>query len=152
MDVKVKKLRDYPADWDLPRYETDGAAGFDLKIARPEAVGYSPPLRYSSGMRQVFGTSLAFEIPKGFVMKIYIRSSIGKQGICLTNGVGIIDSDYRGEIFLSTAKLFGPPQYLKHGDRIAQGIIMPAPQYNLIEATKLSDTDRGQGGYGSTGK
>lgn len=139
MKVKFKKLHEYAK---APYQGTVGSAGFDLTAVSMTELdnGY---LRY--------GTGLAVEIPAGHVGLVFPRSSIFKTGMTLTNCVGVIDSDYRGEI---TAVFVGGDirtEY-KVGDRICQLIIMPYPAVEFVEASELSDTARGTGGYGSTGK
>lgn len=144
MKIKVKKL--YP-DAQLPTYATDGSAAFDIYAYMPgkEAVhvmGYD-----------TFETGLAFEIPEGHVMLIYSRSGHGfNHNVRLSNSVGVIDSDYRACIKVKlTADTFSQ-LHVNHGDRIAQGIIMPYPKVEFEEVDSLSETVRGTGGFGSTGK
>lgn len=150
MEVKIKKLH---PDAVIPTYGTDGSAGMDLTAVSHEIDEYG---------NRVYHTGIAVEIPRGYVGLIFPRSSICKHSIHLTNAVGVIDSDYRGEI---TAK-FKPTPYFKadiydfqtfpsqykEGDRIAQMIIIPYPQIEFKEVDELSDTERGNGGYGSTGR
>jgi dUTP pyrophosphatase len=139
MKVKFKKLN---VNAKAPYQGTVGAAGFDLY-----AVSKEPADRYHTK----YGTGLAVEIPDGFVGLIFPRSSCYKQGMLLSNCVGVIDSDYRGEI---TAVFLGTDKEICYnvGDRIMQIIIMPYPKIEFVEVTDLSDTERGTGGYGSTGK
>lgn len=98
-----------------------------------------------------FGTGLAVEIPKGYVGLIFPRSSCYKAGMLLTNCVGVIDSDYRGEI---KAVFVSDGQYRQYevGDRVCQLVISPVPAVKFVEVQELSRTERGAGGYGSTGK
>jgi dUTP pyrophosphatase len=140
MKVKFKKLHE---DAKAPYQGTIGSAGFDLTAVSMEELdnGY---LRY--------GTGLAVEIPAGHVGLVFPRSSIFKTGMTLTNCVGVIDSDYRGEITAVFTVGDDIETEYKIGDRICQLIIMPYPQIEYIEASELSDTARGTGGYGSTGK
>lgn len=142
MKIHVKKLHESA---NLPRYATTGAACFDLQTI--EAGELSP-----YGGTCQFRTGLAFEVPEGHVMLIFSRSGHGfKNDISLSNCVGVIDSDYRGEVQVKlrndSAIRFG----FEPGDRIAQALIMPIPTVQLVEATSLSETDRGAGGFGSTG-
>ena len=137
--IKVKKIS--PAAV-LPKQGTPGSAGFDLTATGMETIDMFHT-RYRTG--------IAVEIPEGHVGLIFPRSSCYKNGMLLTNCVGVIDSDYRGEIcvvFLSTCTGI---QY-KVGDRIAQMIILPIPAIKYQFSEELSTTERGTGGYGSTGK
>lgn len=99
----------------------------------------------------VYGTGLALEIPAGYMGLLFPRSSNAKQNLLLCNSVGVIDSDYRGEVMLKFKPVGGEKRYAV-GERVAQLIIMPYPSVEFAETRELSDTDRGEGGYGSTGK
>lgn len=149
INIKVKKLASNAI---IPEYQTDGAACFDIHacFANPEAdYCISHP-----GTPAVIRTGLAFEIPPGFVMKVYSRSGHGfKNDVRLANAVGVIDSDYRGELMvkLTNDNSDGQGFKIRHGDRIAQAMIIPIPRINFIESDELSDTERGNGGFGSTG-
>jgi dUTP pyrophosphatase len=100
-----------------------------------------------------YGIDLAMEIPKGFVGLVFPRSSIRKYELALSNSVGVIDSGYRGEIQATFKKTNGLDSLsYKVGDRIAQIMIIPHPDIQFEEADELSDTERGEGGFGSTGK
>lgn len=140
MQVKVKKL--YP-DATIPRYAKQGDAGLDLTAVSEEWNENNSMVTY--------GTGLSIEIPEGYVGLLFPRSSVCKTSLNLSNSVGVIDSGYRGEIML---KYRYPEQGLVYdlGDRVGQLIIMPYPQIELIEAEELSSTERGAGGYGSSGK
>lgn len=147
MQVKVKKLH---ADAVIPKYAKPGDAGLDL-------TAISQEYEYASGRRlQVYGTGLSFEIPEGYVGLIFPRSSISKTALSLTNCVGVIDSGYRGEVKFKFALDGGAApsssSTYKVGDRIGQLIIMPYPAIELIESETLSDSERGSGGFGSSGK
>ena len=98
----------------------------------------------------IYGTGIATEIPEGYVGLVFPRSSIRKYGLALANSIGVIDSGYRGEIMCSFKPTGSCPTY-NVGDKIAQLIIMPYPEINYVEATELSDSERGEGGHGSTG-
>lgn len=148
MDVKFKKLVDGAI---TPKYAKPGDAGMDLV-----AVNY----KYDEELdNHIYGTGIAIEIPEGYVGLLFPRSSNRKTSAYMTNHVGVIDSGYRGEIMLTFKQRdFGGdpitdkvPRPYKVGDRIAQLIIMPYPQINLIETDELSETERGTGGHGSTG-
>ena len=145
MKVKVQKLH---PDAVLPRYATPGAACFDLH-AVDVPNGYSPVYTTLE-----VGTGLAFEIPPGHVMLIYSRSGHGfKFDTRLANCVGVIDSDYRGEVRVKLSVDWLSASFLsvRDGDRIAQAMILPIPKVELVEADSLSETQRGTGGFGSTG-
>ena len=139
VNVKVKKIFSTAS---VPAYTKRGDAGMDL-------VAIS--LKKSAGFYE-YGTGLAMEIPEGYVGLIFPRSSISKTDHYLRNSVGVVDSGYRGEIKIRmSTPLLGGVEY-KEGDRVAQLIIMKLPWVNLQEVEELSDTDRGEGGFGSTGK
>jgi dUTP pyrophosphatase len=141
MKVKVKKLNDKAV---IPNYAKIGDAGMDLVATSKQTDNHG---------NIVYGTGLAFEIPPGYVGLIFPRSSLSKYSIMLTNCVGVIDSGYRGEVMFKFKPLY--KEYTVDyniGDRIGQIIIMPYPQIELEEVDELTETDRGIGGYGSTGK
>lgn len=98
----------------------------------------------------IYGTGIATEIPEGYVGLVFPRSSIRKYGLALANSIGVIDSGYRGEIMCSFKPTGSCPTY-NVGDKIAQMIIMPYPETNYVEATELSDSERGENGHGSSG-
>lgn len=125
-------------------------AGWDLScVGKPE---------FDDDGNMVYRTGLALEIPEGYVGLLFPRSSIAKKDLLLTNSVGVIDCHYRGEV-LAKFKSF-IPEFSKHiarqiyesGDRICQLIVMPIPQVEMEEVSELSETDRGSGGYGSSGR
>ena len=141
MIVKCKKLH---PDAVLPTQGTPGSAGFDLVATSRE---YDEFLEVTK-----FGTGLAVEIPHGFVGLVFPRSSVCKTMHRMANAVGVIDSDYRGEIsavFDSTGAAMADYEV---GDRVAQLVIVPIPAVEFVEAETLSETQRGCGGYGSTGR
>lgn len=142
-NVKVKRLH---PDAIIPAYQTAGAACFDLVAADD---GH-PHKRDENAW--VFPTGLAFDIPAGHVMLIFSRSGHGfNDGVRLSNCVGVIDSDYRGEVMVSLRADGGQPTRMVAGARIAQAMIIPIPTVSLIEADELTETVRGDGGFGSTG-
>ena len=139
MKIKVMKL---DAGAKIPKYAKPGDAGMDL---------YAVTESFDDHGNYVYGTGLAMEIPEGYVGLIFPRSSISKTAHSLRNAVGVIDSGYRGElIFKFDINTLNSPVY-KVGDRIGQIIILPYPQIEFEEAWELSKTERGKGGYGSTG-
>lgn len=138
MKIKIKKLHPNAI---IPQYAKEGDAGMDLTAVTSELIGIEY-VKYNFG--------LAIEIPKGYVGLIFPRSSCYKQSQVLSNSVGVIDSGYRGEI--SAVMIGTPPQKYSIGDRIAQIIIIPYPEIEFVETDELSTSERGEGGYGSTGK
>ncbi|CAB4122515.1 Dut dUTPase [uncultured Caudovirales phage] len=145
MKIKIKKLHPEAI---IPKYATDGAACFDLHAVNP------PDEMAMHGLPTVVPTGLSFEIPHGFVMLIFSRSGHGfKHDTRLANCVGVIDSDYRGEVMVKLTRDYGNNTHLtiKEGDRIAQAMVLPIPVVELVEADELTETERGAGGFGSTG-
>lgn len=149
MLVKVKKLNENAV---IPKYAKDGDAGLDLTATSVKIDEYG---------NVVYGTGLAFEIPYGYVGLLFSRSSVSKQDIYLTNCVGVVDSGYRGEVMAKFKPVSKPRHDLDQqhkevvniynvGDRICQLIIIPYPSIQLVESDELSDTERGEGGFGST--
>jgi dUTP pyrophosphatase len=156
MNVKFTKLHPNAA---IPTYATDGSACFDLRIldadgcsCAGETIKHDDPVLCRTG--------LAFEIPADHVMLLFSRSGHAfKRGIRLANCVGVIDSDYRGEVMVKLAKdddwhdhIEGAPiDRVFPGERIAQAMILRLPEVVLVEVDELSSTERGTGGFGSTG-
>lgn len=124
-----------------PTYAKLGDAGMDLT-----AISH-----VSKGIYDEYGTGIALEIPEGYVGLIYPRSSVSGKSQILANSVGVIDSGYRGELKLRFKTLNNVHTYAV-GDKIGQLVIMPVPAVTLIETQELSETARGEGGFGSTGK
>lgn len=140
--LKVKRLSNRAT---LPSYGSAGAACFDICT-----INTTPLL---PGRQHAYETALAFEIPDGYVMKLYSRSGMGfNKGVCLANGTGIIDSDFRGELKVCLRNHGKEIINIRAGDRIAQGILVKADQWAFEEVEGLSETDRGDGGFGSTGR
>lgn len=136
--LKIKKLNDRAS---IPFYAKDGDAGMDLIATTTISNGYFIE----------YGTDLAVEIPKGYVGYIFPRSSISKTGQYLRNSVGVIDSGYRGEVKIRMSIPSLENKQYMIGDKIAQLIIMKLPWVDVEEVDYLSETDRGEGGFGSTG-
>ncbi len=133
-------------DLGLPAYATQGAAGLDLKAALGD------PLTLKPGERGVVPTGLKMAIPAGFEGCVRPRSGLAmKQGLTLTNAPGTIDSDYRGEVKVLVINLGQEPIVLKRGDRIAQLLISPVAQAQVVKVESVDDTARGAGGFGHTG-
>jgi len=146
MQVKIKRLSENAV---IPKYATKGDVGMDINA--------TSKTKDSMG-NIVYGTGLAFEIPDEHFMMLVPRSSIAKTDLLLTNSCGIIDSGYRGEVsfkFLAATRINmyqgGHVEY-EIGDRIGQAIILPYPTIHFVEVDELSDSERGTGGFGSTGK
>ena len=143
--VKVKKLREF--DWDLPRYETDGAAGMDVRACVEDRT-----LTLKPNARMLVPTGLAMEIPQGFEMQIRPRSGLAlKHGVTMVNAPGTIDSDYRGEVGVILINMGNSDFELRNGERIAQMVLAPVTRCTWIEVDDLEETRRGTGGFGSTG-
>lgn len=142
--IAVKKVGN---NAQLPTYGSEEAAGADL-YACLEA-----PITIEAGDTAFIPTGIAMEIPKGCAGLIYARSSLGtKRSLAPANKVGVIDSDYRGEISVALYNHGHHAQVVSPGERIAQLIITPILTPNYVEVANLSDTSRGSGGFGSTGK
>jgi len=142
--IAVKKLNEHAT---LPTYGSPEAAGADL-YACLEA-----PVTIEAGETAFIPTGLAMEVPKGCAGLIYARSSLGtKRGLAPANKVGVIDSDYRGQVMVALHNHGKIAQTIAHGERIAQLLITPVLTPAYEEAQELTDTARGQGGFGSTGK
>lgn len=144
MNVKIKKLSKLAV---LPNKATDGSAAYDLT-----AVEITTEINERGELIIVYHTGLAFEIPAGYAGFLFQRSSICNKTLQMCNAVGIIDSDFRGEVtgkFRATTSVV--PAVYKEGDRFAQLLILPVPEVHFEEAEELSEGDRGEGGYGSTG-
>lgn len=142
--IAVKKLRENAI---LPTYGSPEAAGADLYAC------LDAPVTIEAGKTVFIPTGLAMEVPKGCAGLIYARSSLGaKRGLAPANKVGVIDSDYRGEISVALHNHGSVPQEINPGDRIAQLLITPVLTPPYQEAEELTDTHRGTGGFGSTGK
>lgn len=147
MKLPVKKLSpkigtEIPA----PAYESAGAAGMDLRACTDGDIVLAP------GARALIPTGLAIAVPEGFAALIYARSGLAtKHGITLANCVGVIDSDYRGELKVGLANLSDTEYTVRSGDRIAQLVLTPVSRAQPIFTDELDETERGAGGFGSTG-
>ena len=144
ISVNVKKLH---PNAKLPTYGSSEAAGADLYACLEDAVTIVPG--------EVFWvpTGIALEVPKGCAGLVYARSSLGtKRGLAPANKVGVVDSDYRGEIKVVLLNHSNQPQIVEPGERVAQFLITPVLQPQYVETEELTDTIRGAGGFGSSGK
>ena len=144
MEIKVKKLNEQAQ---LPYRATEGSAGADLFAFGPEDVTIAP------GERKLIPTGIAIEIPdSGYGAFVFPRSSVSsKYGVSLANCVGVVDSDYRGEIKVPLINHSDTAYTVRNGDRIAQMVILPVMLPCYTETDELGDTVRGEGGFGSTG-
>lgn len=143
MEIKIKKLHEGAV---IPTYAHATDAGMDLVAVT---------MKHDSDGNIVYGSGLAFEIPEGYVGLLFPRSSNAKKQLLLSNCVGVIDSGYRGEVMCKFKKLSHfctTDQCYSVGERFAQIIILPYPKVTFVLADDLADSDRGNGGYGSTGK
>lgn len=142
-DVKVKLLKNGAK---LPVYGTKYSAGADLCACLEEAVTLQP------NETRLISIGISMEIPEGYAGLVFARSGLAtKRGLAPANKVGVIDSDYRGEFFVPLRNQSNEPQTVEPGERIAQMILMPYLCANFLESECLSDTQRGEGGFGSTG-
>lgn len=141
MILKIKKLHDNAV---IPSYAKPGDAGLDL---------VATDIIEESMYMVKYGTGLAVEIPEGYVGLLFPRSSVSKTNLTLANSVGVIDSGYRGQIMCVFNKVNNPMlESYKVGDKVAQLVLVAAPQFSINEVNELSTTERGDGGFGSTGK
>lgn len=151
--LKIERLEHN--DLDLPKYATLNSAGIDFSacITRCPRTATRLYLPITLNPGDIFMVPLGFkcEIEDGYVMKLYVRSSIGKKGLVLANGTGIIDSDYRGELFACMRNCSNDKIEINHGDRIVQAVIQKYDRCEIIEG-EVNETIRGEGGFGSTGK
>lgn len=142
--IKVKRLREGTV---IPTYGTEFSAGADLYACLDEAVTIEP------GETKAIPTGIAVELPAGTAGLVFARSSLGtKRGLAPANKVGVIDSDYRGEMMVVLHNHGKVTQQIAPGERVAQLLVVPVFTPGFIEAEELSDTLRGAGGFGSTGK
>lgn len=144
-ELLIKKLP-HAADLPLPAYESTAAAGMDLRAANKEVIKLKP------GERKLIPTGLQMAIPVGFEAQIRPRSGLAiREGITMLNAPGTIDADYRGEVKVIAINHGQETFTIEYGDRIAQMVIAPVTQFPVIEVTDLDSTERGEGGFGSTG-
>jgi dUTP pyrophosphatase len=128
----------------IPQYATKGSVGVDLKAKKRVQC---PP-----GEVTQIGTGIYVEVPEGYELQIRARSGLAKQGLIVANAPGTIDSDYRGEIIVLMFNLTNTVFTFEHGERIAQAVLSPVARIEWERKKELGDTDRGNGGFGSTGK
>lgn len=145
--VKFQKISDKFLDVEIPKYETEGSAGLDIRAAVEE------PVKLEKGKVALVPTNLRVEIPRGYEIQVRPRSGLAaKHGIGVLNSPGTIDSDYRGEVKVILFN-FGEEDFIiNSGDRIAQIVISKVYRMEMIESENLSESNRGAGGFGHTGK
>jgi len=159
--IKAKRLEHNVTE--IPSYQTVEAAAFDLSAILDREVFVmegtnkvkqvcEDELTLLSGLTYVIPTGWAFEIPPGTTMIISVRSSIGKRGLILANGIAVIDSDYRGEVSLMLHNQSKNAVTIKNNERIANAMVIATPQHEISEVEELGETERGSGGFGSTGQ
>ena len=149
MELKIKALSPkIGTEIPLPKFATAGAACMDL------CACIDAPVTLEAGARALIPTGIAIALPSAdYVALVFARSGLGiKQGVCLSNGVGVIDSDYRGEIGVGLVNLGQSAYTVQPGDRIAQLMVTPVVQPTVVQVSELDNTDRGAGGFGSTGR
>jgi dUTP pyrophosphatase len=145
VQVKVRRVGQRGPPLDLPRYETAGSAGMDLRADEPFTL--------APGERRLVPTGLAVELPPGHEGQVRARSGLAvRQGIALVNAPGTIDSDYRGEVKVLLVNLGQEPASFARGDRVAQLVVAPVARAELVLVDDLADSARGGGGFGSTGQ
>ncbi len=133
----------------LPAYQSAHAAGLDLLAAVPEAA----PMMLAPGKHALIPTALTIALPPGYEAQVRPRSGLAaKHGVTVLNAPGTVDADYRGEIGVLLINHGDAPFLIRRGERIAQMVIAPVTRAELVPATSLSATDRGSGGFGSTGR
>ena len=143
IDVKILKLH---PNADCPSYATEASAGADLRLLSEEPVTILP------GATVLLHTGIAMEIPAGYAGFVFARSGLAsKKGLAPANKVGVVDPDYRGEILVAMHNHGGIPQTLLPGERIAQIVFLPYAAARFSEAERLEESERGTGGFGSTG-
>lgn len=143
--LKILKLRENAV---IPKRATGGSAGMDLYACMDSEVTLAP------GKLAVIPTGIAIALPsENYMANIYARSGLGvKHGICLSNGVGVVDSDYRGEVCVGLCNVSDTPYTIQPGERVAQLVIAPVSVMPTEEVLSLDSTERGAGGFGSTGR
>lgn len=142
--LKFKRLENFAGE--LPAYATAHASGMDVRARLDEAVTLEP------GERALLPTGLSVEIPRGFEIQVRPRSGLAsKKGLTVLNTPGTVDSDYRGEVKIIVINLGQAPIVIEDQERVAQLVVCPVVQAEIEEATELEETERGEGGFGSTG-
>lgn len=151
VSVSIKRLASHDPALDVPGYETDGSAGMDLRACLASA-DRRDGIKLPSLGRVLIPTGLAMALPGGFEAQIRPRSGLAaRHGVTVLNSPGTIDADYRGEIAVLLVNLGAETVTITHGERIAQMVIAPVTQAHPVEVETLDTTERGSGGFGSTG-
>jgi dUTP pyrophosphatase len=144
--ILIRRLENYPADWPLPAYGTEGSAAVDLRNA-------GPPVLLAPLGRQLVPTGLALALPPGMEAQIRPRSGLAlHRGIGIINSPCTIDSDYRGEVRIPLINFDARPQEIAHGERMAQLLVARVLRIDWDEVAELPESGRGAGGFGSTGR
>ena len=146
MDIKIKRLTDTAT---IPTYAKHGDSGFDLRVDVYNVFGDLKIMQ--PGAITAIDTGLSIAVPEGYELQIRPRSGLSLGGITVFNTPGTVDSGFRGEIKVILYNNRTTPFTINHGDRIAQGVICPVIRANLVEVDELDETERGNGGFGSTG-
>lgn len=145
-EIKFKRIAGND-DLPLPTYATEGAAGMDLRAYLPDG-----PVTFQHGDLRMISTGFCVELPQGTEMQIRPRSGLAlKHGFIIPNSPGTVDEDFRGCVMIGLYYLGKDPFPIQHGDRIAQAVIARVERFSAVEAESLSDSERGAGGFGSTG-
>jgi len=146
MKVRIQRVGNHQLP--IPEYQTEGASAFDLRAQLGAARLACPP-----GVAVSVPVGFAFEVPDGYELQVRGRSGLAfGWGIIACHSPGTVDSDYRGEVRVLLHNMSGVEFVINHGDRIAQGVIAPVVRAQLEEVSELSETARGNGGFGSTGR
>ncbi|MBT3982833.1 MAG: dUTP diphosphatase [Bacteriovoracaceae bacterium] len=149
IDVKIAPCDHFDPSLELPFYQTAGAAGADIRAC----LGPGESLVIPPGKRVLIPTGLTMEIPVGFEIQVRPRSGLSlKTNLLVVNSPGTIDSDYRGELKVILGNFGAVDELISHGDRVAQLVLAPVTQARFRSVASLSDTERGAGGFGSTGE
>lgn len=147
-EVKMMLLDNFDKSLKTPSYETKDAAGADIRACLDGENLVIKPFE-----RVLIPTGLAFEIPSGYEIQVRPRSGLSlKTGLMVVNSPGTVDADYRGELKVIMANISDKNEIINHGDRVAQLVFSPVTQARFLQAESLSVTERGTGGFGSTGK
>lgn len=147
--VKLLKLAHFDEALELPSYQTTLAAGADIRAC----LGAGESMVIRPGERVLVPTGLAMEIPPGFEIQVRPRSGLSfKTGLMVVNSPGTVDADYRGEVKVILGNLGTKDEVVAHGDRVAQLVLCPVIQADFIVTSEINSTERGAGGFGSTGK
>lgn len=161
MEVNVKKMPHFDSTFPLPSYQSLGAAGADIRAQllsndndeeAGKEVKETKEISLLPGVRKLIPTGLCFEIPRGYELQVRPRSGLAlKSGLMILNSPGTIDSDYRGELMIIVGNMGNKEEIIRHGDRIAQIVLAPVVRALFVENSELTQTERGDGGFGHTG-